>query len=31
LQHEAVAMRETPDNLTVLVVKAGSLEPAGKA
>jgi serine/threonine protein phosphatase PrpC len=31
LQHEAVAMRGTPDNLTVLVVKAGSLEPAGKA
>jgi serine/threonine protein phosphatase PrpC len=23
LQHEAVAIRETPDNLTVLVVKAG--------
>jgi serine/threonine protein phosphatase PrpC len=31
LQHEAVAIMETPDNLTVLVVRAGALEPAGKA
>jgi len=30
LQHEAVAIRETPDNLTVLVVKAGLLQRAGK-
>jgi serine/threonine protein phosphatase PrpC len=31
LWHEAVAVRKTPDNLTVLVVKAGLTGPAGKA